>query len=212
MTSIMPASMWPNVSVSSVSLRGRRNQSTSIGAPKSSLFRPAFSRIVEWRPSAPTTRSARIVERAVRRVRTSPDDAAALLDQISRLRLHPQIEARVAPAVRGEKIEKIPLRHQRDELAVGRHVGQIDELHAFVADLTAQPLDLLVRQLEELVEQPELVHQLQRRGMDGVAAKVAQEIRVLLEHDDIDAGAREQEAEHHPGRSAAGDAASGADR
>ena len=89
---------------------------------------------------------------------------------------------------------------------------EIDELHAFVADLTAQPLDLLVRQLEELLEQPELVHQFERRGMDGVAAKVAQEIRVLLEHDDIDAGARQQEAEHHPGRPAAGNAASGADR
>jgi hypothetical protein len=48
--------------------------------------------------------------------------------------------------------------------------------------------------------------------MDGIAAKVAQEIRVLLEHDDIDAGTREQEAEHHPGRPAAGNAASGADR
>ena len=34
----------------------------------------------------------------------------------------------------------------------------------------------------------------QRRGMDGVAAEVAQEVGVLLEHDDVDAGAREQQA------------------
>ena len=34
--------------------------------------------------------------------------------------------------------------------------------------------------------------------MDGVAAKVAQEVGVLLEHDDVDAGARQQEAEHQP--------------
>ena len=35
--------------------------------------------------------------------------------------------------------------------------------------------------------------------------------RVLLQHHDIDAGARQQEAEHHAGRPAAGDAASRAD-
>ena len=66
---------------------------------------------------------------------------------------------------------------------------------------------LLVRQLEELVQQAELVHHFERRGMDGVAAEVAQEIRVLLQHDHVDAGARQQEAEHHPGRPAAGDGA-----
>ena len=36
--------------------------------------------------------------------------------------------------------------------------------------------------------------------MDGVAAEVAQEVGVLLEHHDIDAGARQQIAEHHAGR------------
>ena len=35
--------------------------------------------------------------------------------------------------------------------------------------------------------------------MDGVAAEVAQEVGVLLQHDHIDAGTGEQEAEHHPG-------------
>ena len=43
--------------------------------------------------------------------------------------------------------------------------------------------------------------------MDGVAAEIAQEIGVLLQHDDVDAGAREQKAEHHAGRPAADDAA-----
>ena len=55
-------------------------------------------------------------ERAVRRVGAQPDDAAALLDQIGRLRLHAQIEGLVALAVVGQKIEKIPLRHQRDDI------------------------------------------------------------------------------------------------
>ena len=62
--------------------------------------------------------------------------------------------------------------------------------------------DLLVRQLQELVEEAELVHHLEGRGVDGVAAEVAQEVGVLLEHDDIDAGAGEEEARasSRPGR------------
>ena len=43
--------------------------------------------------------------------------------------------------------------------------------------------------------------------MDRVAAEVAQEVGVLLEHHDVDAGARQQQAEHHAGRPAADDAA-----
>src|SRR5208283_1986634 len=48
--------------------------------------------------------------------------------------------------------------------------------------------------------------------MDSVAAKVAKEIGMLLQHHDIDAGACQQKAEHHPGRPAAGDAALRGDR
>ena len=35
--------------------------------------------------------------------------------------------------------------------------------------------------------------------MDRVAAEVAQEVRVLLQHDDIDAGTGQKVAGHHPG-------------
>ena len=48
--------------------------------------------------------------------------------------------------------------------------------------------------------------------MDGVAAKIAQEVLVLLQHDHVDAGARQQQAEHHAGRTAADDRAGGANR
>jgi len=43
--------------------------------------------------------------------------------------------------------------------------------------------------------------------MHRVAAEVAQEVAVLLEDDGANPGAREQEAEHHPGGAGAGDAA-----
>ena len=48
--------------------------------------------------------------------------------------------------------------------------------------------------------------------MHGVAAEVAEKIRMFFQHHDIDTGARQQKAEHHAGRAAAGDAACGGDR
>jgi hypothetical protein len=45
--------------------------------------------------------------------------------------------------------------------------------------------------------------------MNGIASKIAQKIAVLLENDDVDAGAREQKAKHEPTRPAADDAATG---
>ena len=50
------------------------------------------------------------------------------------------------------------------------------------ADLHADVIDLRMRQLEEFVEQAELVHHFERRGMHGVAAEIAQEIGVLFQH------------------------------
>ena len=47
--------------------------------------------------------------------------------------------------------------------------------------------------------------------MHGVAAEVAQEVLVLFQHHHGHAGTRQQEAEHHPGRPAARNAAPGCD-
>ena len=35
-------------------------------------------------------------------------------------------------------------------------------------------------------------------GMNRVAAKIAEEVGVLLQHHDMNAGARQQKSEHHP--------------
>src|SRR5262249_60363113 len=132
-------------------------------------------------------------------------DAAVILDQVDRIRLHAQMERRIALAAIGEEVEEVPLRHQRDELAAGRQVGEIRESISPTAEICADAASFLVRQLEELVEQTELAHHVEGRGMDDVAAEVAQEVAMLLEHDDVDAGAREQEPEHEPARSASND-------
>src|SRR5712675_960949 len=89
-----------------------------------------------------------------------------------------------------------------------REVGKRDGV---VANLARDLRQFLMWALEKIFQQAELVHYLERRRMNRIATKVAQEIRVLLEHNNLDAGAREQKAEHHPGRAAAGNAATGVD-
>src|SRR4029079_10679890 len=59
----------------------------------------------------------------------------------------------------------------------------------------------------KLIEQSQLMHQLERRRMNGVAAKIAQEIAVLFQHQDWHVGARQQVPQHHACRAAAGDTA-----
>src|SRR5206468_10815370 len=103
----------------------------------------------------------------------------------------------------------VPWRHQSDEAAAGRQVREIGELDGSLADYAGDAPRLLVRQFEELVQQAELVDELERRGMDGVAAEIAQEVAMLLQPDDLDPPARQQESEHHAGRPAADDAAAG---
>jgi len=152
------------------------------------------------------------IEFAGRGVRPHADDAPAFLDQRGRFRLHLQMKARIALAAIGEEIQEVPLRHQRDELAARRQVAEVDEGEMQAAELAAERARLGVGQLEEFVEQAEFAHHLERGGMDRVAAEIAQEIGVLLQHHDVDTAAREQEAEHHAGRSASHDAAAGADR
>ena len=64
----------------------------------------------------------------------------------------------------------------------------------------------LMWQPEKLIEQTELAHELERRGMNGVAAEIAQEVGMFLQHHHIDARTREQKAEHETARPAANDA------
>ena len=131
------------------------------------------------------------------------------LDQVDRFGPHTQMKRGIALAPVGEKVEEVPLGHQRDEFATGWQLPEIRECILVAAEICAERGLLMVRQLQEVVEQAELAHDVEGRGMDGVAAKVAQEVSMLLEHDNVDAGAREQEAEHEPAGSAADNTTTG---
>ena len=67
-------------------------------------------------------------------------------------------------------------------------------IRTIVSPICAEPVDLLVRPAQEIVQHSELVHHLERGWMDCVAAKVAQKIRVLFEDDHVDTGTGEQQA------------------
>jgi hypothetical protein len=109
----------------------------------------------------------------------------------------------MAARLAGKEIEEVPLRHEGDEPAARRQVAEVGDREKFVADRDAQPRHLLVRQAEERLEDTELVQNLQRRRVDRVAAEVAQEVGMLLEDDDVCPRARQEQAEHHPGGTAA---------
>ena len=115
--------------------------------------------------------------------RADAGDPPAVFHQLGRLRPHAQPKLRIPPGVLGEEIQKIPLRHEGEELQrVGRWVKSATG--SSVADVRADLPRFLVRQpQQELVEQPELVHDLQGRRMNRVAAKVAQKVGVLFQHE-----------------------------
>ncbi len=85
-------------------------------------------------------------------------------------------------------------------------VTEVGEPERSVANLPSEGANLLVRQLQELFENAELVEDFQRRRVNGVAAKIPEKIRVLLEHRDADTRTCEQKPKHHPGGSATNNA------
>ena len=94
-----------------------------------------------------------------------------------------------------------------DELTVRRQVTEVGDRDLVAAADPADHPCLLVGALQDIVAQAELVEELERRGMNRVAAEVPEEVAMRLEHDTVGSRPREQEAKHHPRGSAARDAA-----
>src|SRR5712692_8123443 len=146
------------------------------------------------------------LNRSIRSCRLDSDDASVCLQQVDHFRLCLHFESRIARAMFVDEIQKVPLRHEGDEFAVRRQMRKVRERDEVLANLSAQLTHFLMRPLEKILEEAQLMHQLERRRMNCVAAKVAQKIRVLLKHDDLDARTRQQKPEHHSGRATAHDA------
>src|SRR5262249_26124286 len=100
-------------------------------------------------------------------------------------------------------------RHERNERVFDIEAAKIAETDGCAAEQALHDLQLLMRKLQESVDQAEFVHHLQCRGVHGVTAEIAEEIGMLLQHYCLDARAPKQIAQHHTGRATANDAATG---
>ncbi len=78
------------------------------------------------------------------RPRHDADDPAAFLDQATDFGLHPQREGGTRHAVLGQEVQEVPLGHERDELADGGQMREIDDGESGVADLGVQMVGLLM--------------------------------------------------------------------
>src|SRR5262245_38078835 len=128
------------------------------------------------------------VDRSVWRCDDDAAYAAVRFTQPGDLRLHQQAERGVRPRLGCHEVQEVPLRHQRDELAARRQVREVAKRQRLAPDAARDVANLAVRELEECVEDAQLIQDFERGGMDGVAAKIAKEILVLLEDDDGQGG------------------------
>src|SRR5439155_13149228 len=132
-------------------------------------------------------------------------------DQVGRLGAAQQVEGRVLRCLAAEELQEVPLRDEGDVRRGDRQVAEVADDHVPAGDAPVDPVRLLVRQFQELGQQAQLVQDLQRRRVDGVAAEVAEEVGVLLQDGDVDPGPGQQQPEDHAGGPAADDAARGLD-
>src|SRR4029077_17445599 len=98
---------------------------------------------------------------ALRRFCAHADHTRILHQQIDDLRFHVQSEFRKMFGVTREKGQKIPLRHERDEFATRGKFSEISNRHDLAINHSSQLAYFLMRLLQELVEQPEIMHQLE---------------------------------------------------
>ena len=129
-------------------------------------------------------------------------DPIARPDQVNPFVPHPKLKASESLRAIGEKIQEIPLRHQRDKLAARGQMAEVGGPKGEVANAAVRRSELLVRQLEEVVQQPQLMHDLERGRMHGVAAKIPKEVPVFLKNHDVYASPRDQVSQHHARRAA----------
>jgi hypothetical protein len=121
--------------------------------------------------------------------------------------MHPEVKGGIDLASLRKEIQEIPLGHEGDEAAPSREVGKVSDDNLGIADIPGKSLCLLMWPLQEIVEEAKLVHDLQRRRVDGVTPKIAKKIAVLFQNEDFHTRPGEQEAEHYSGWATAGDAA-----
>ena len=132
-------------------------------------------------------------------------DASALGRQVRRRAVHPERESGIGPRRAADEIQELPLRHQRDEAAGRPQMGEIGDRKSLSAGQSGQPRRLVMRARQQRLQQPQLGEEIEGCRMHGIAAEIAQEITVLLQHQGLHPGPGEEQPRHHSRRAAADD-------
>ena len=80
---------------------------------------------------------------------------------------------------------------------------EIGDLELLSADQARERRRLVMRTRQQSIQQPELGEEVEGRGMHRIAAEIPQEIAMLLQHEGLHPGPREEQTGHHPRRAAA---------
>src|SRR3954466_52306 len=89
-------------------------------------------------------------------------DAIVVEEQVDYFMLHKQGKRGELFGFGGEEIEKVPLRHEADHFAVSWQARKIREGRNVAVKHSFQLSHLLVGQLKKFVEEPELIHEIER--------------------------------------------------
>ena len=137
----------------------------------------------------------------------SPDaeDRSVLLDQLVDVRPHPAGEAGERARLLGERLEKDRLRHPDGVRILGGNLPEIQASRHATADAKESIGQFQVRLGEDVLEKPQLIEQPRRARLQDLAAELAIEVRMTLEHDDARAAFREEQSKHETGGSATDD-------
>src|SRR5215831_4398448 len=120
------------------------------------------------------------VQWTVQSRRSEAYHTVSLKEKVRHFSLHSQLKRGIPLALLGKKVQKIPLGHEGDEVALRRERGKIRNRQGKVADPAVDPCHFLVRQREQPLQEPQFVHHLERGRMDRVAAEITKKVCVFL--------------------------------
>src|SRR5690606_25118416 len=134
-----------------------------------------------------------------------PAHRAALLDQRLHVGAGDEAGVLVAPELVGEHRQEGGLLEEEHEREARPQRTEVGETEGSARVYGGEVGRLRVREREDALGEADLVQQIERSGVERVAAEAAVEVGVFFEDGDRHAAPGEQEGEHHPGRPAADD-------
>ena len=138
---------------------------------------------------------------------TNPADIAIFFHQLGDVGVHHQLKRRVFGSLADDEFEEPYLRHHQDVRETRFQASQIEGLEFAVGKFDGRPGNLGVGNFVHLVRQSDLVEDFERRGMNGVSAKLAVKVLVHFQKRDRNALPGEKQGQHRAGGTAANDAA-----